>query len=168
MTRRTKFITSSVFAGLLIALGYTVVIVERANDSFGWFYLDIAEPRDQAQYEHLLAQYNQFNQEPWKRIPIVSEARLRAEGALALYHFEKLPAELRQEILADAQSQPLRQSIESRITTSITYKFAQNGHPNLNPDRVARGKQNWPTIQEAYGGIPTPEAHQKSEMLDPP
>jgi hypothetical protein len=156
VTRRNKFITASVSAGLLVALGYTVVIVERANDSFGWFYLDIAEPRDQAQYQHLLAQYIQFKQEPWKRIPIVSEARLRAEGALALYHYDKLTTELRQEILADAQSQPLNPSTESRITACITYKFAQNGHPNLTPERVARGEQNWPTIQEVYGGVPTP------------
>jgi hypothetical protein len=159
VTRRNKFITASVSAGLLVALGYTVVIVERANDSFGWFYLDIAEPRDQAQYQHLLAQYNQFNQEPWKRIPIVSEARLRAEGALALYHYDKLTTELRQEILADAQSQPLRQSIESRITTCITYKFAQNGFVTADPQRVDQGKRDWSTIHEAFGSVPIPPVH---------
>lgn len=153
--------TSSILA-VIFATGYTLTLVEQANDSFGWFYIDVAAPRNQKQYEHLVGQYNEFNREPWRRIPRVRAARTRAKGALAFYHFEKLPNALRTELLLDTESQSSWDAAESRVANCIAYKLAQNGLSGSTTQAVKDGERSWSTIHELYGGIKPPPVRELS------
>jgi hypothetical protein len=156
------------FLSFLCAGGYTLSVTEEAADSFGWTYLDVSPPRSEAMYTHLISQYNKFNREPWRRIESVASARLRVTGALLLYHFDRVPQDLKVSMLDDSLSNTRTWESPDRVAACIAYKCHKNGISVQDQSLVELGGKYWSDAGDSFGGVVPPPVAAANGVVQSP